>query len=532
MTEANNNSLPLVVVILDGWGISLIEQGNAISQANTPMMDMFATDYPTVALHAASIEAGLPWGEIGNSETGHSNIGAGHVRYQSRPRIDKAIADGDFFTNPALLGAIEHAQKNDSNLHLMGLLGPGAVHAHSDHLFALLNLISRYNLAGRIFIHVFTDGRDTPPQSATQYLTELENNLKQYQVGQIASVTGRFYAMDRNQNWERTKQTYDMLTGGPRPIGASSAAGALQQSYTAGVGDEMIQPTAITRGGGPIADIDTNDAVIFFNYRPDRARQLTRAFVDPAFTGFERPLLNNLYFATMTRYDETLPLPAAFPEDPLAEPLAKVLADAGLTQLHIAETEKYAHITYYLNGGHEQPFPNEKHLLIPSPKVTSFAELPAMSAEAITNEAVANLTQGTYDIYFINYANADMVGHTGNFAAGITACETVDRCLQQLYDATQAAGGIMLVTADHGNAEEMLNPQTGALETDHTNNPVPFHLIATNVRRQTPRSPEELIAVWSEPVGVLADVAPTILDILQLPAPSSMTGVSLLGSLQ
>ncbi|MEX1997883.1 MAG: 2,3-bisphosphoglycerate-independent phosphoglycerate mutase [Candidatus Andersenbacteria bacterium] len=524
---------PLVVTILDGWGISFVKEGNAIMAATTPTMDMFARHYPSAGILAAGIEVGLPWGEVGNSETGHSNIGAGQVQYQALPSIDKAIEDRSFFANQVLLQAIAHVKRNNSNLHIMGLASTGGVHAHLNHLFALLRLVAHEQIYDHVFLHLFTDGRDSPPQSALAYLRQTAEVMAQYKIGKIASVTGRLYAMDRNENWERTQATFNLLTGGPRQVGASTAEQAVTQAYERNIFDEMIPPTAITEGGGPLATIRDNDAVIFFNYRPDRARQITRAFVETDFTNFRRPTVpTNLFFATMTQYDPRLPAPAAFIEEPVALPLAKVISQAGLTQLHIAETEKYAHITYYLNGGHEQPFPGEEHVLIKSSGIKNFAERPHMEAEAITDRLLHEIQRGLFDVYFVNLANADMVGHSGDIAATIEACTFVDQCLARLHTAVQAAHGALLVTADHGNAEEKLHPKTKAVETDHTSNPVPLHYVIEHLRRTTPRSEAELVALFSSPIGVLADIAPTILDILDIPLPPHMTGISLLNSLQ
>lgn len=523
---------PLVAVILDGWGISFIERGNAIAAAATPNMDSFARYFPAAALAAASIEVGLPWGEIGNSETGHRNIGAGQVQYQVLPLIDKAITDDSFFTNPVFQQAIAHVQNNKSRLHLMGLVSSGGVHAHIDHLIALLRLCATSGLKENVFIHIFTDGRDTLPQSALTYLTKLEDAIGRFGVGKIASVTGRLYAMDRNQNWERTQLTYNMLIGAARPSGAPSARAAIAESYATGVYDEMILPTAITRGGEPIGSIGNGDAVIFTNFRPDRARQLTQAFTQAGSVPWQPAPLANFYFSTMTEYDKDWAVPAAWSEAKGEFPLARVIADARLTQLHIAETEKYAHITNYLNVGHEQPFPSEEHVLIPSSTFKSFADDPPMKAGEITDRVIAELTQNLRDVYFINYANPDMVGHSGNFAATVEACSFVDVCLGRLWAATQRAGGAMIITADHGNAEEKINPQSGEMQTDHTTNPVPFYYLNQTLARSTPKSDEELAGILSSPIGVLADVAPTILEILQLPKPLTMTGISLLSSLR
>lgn len=519
---------PLVVVILDGWGVSMLKKGNAIYEADTPTMDTYAKTYPSAAVSASGIGVGLPHGEVGNSETGHRNIGAGKVAYQVLPKIEKAIIDGSFFTNKVFLDAITHTQENDSNLHLMGLTSPGGVHSHMHHLVSLLELCAKKGIQKNVYIHVFTDGRDSPQTGAVSYIKTIEDAIKKFSTGEIASVTGRFYAMDRNTNWDRTKATYDMLTGAARPASAPTAIAALEQSYKENIFDEKILPTSITRGGESIATIQDNDAVIFFNYRPDRARQITEAFMQPEKTAFAPRKLENLYFATMTQYDEEIPAPYAFTEDIADFPLARVISDAGLTQFHIAETEKYAHVTYYLNVGNETPYPGEERLLIPSSNVANFADEPHMQAQVITDKIIEEIQRGAYDVYFINFANPDMVGHTGNFDATVEACSFVDNCLAQIHNATFAAGGVVLITADHGNAEEKIDADTGRIETDHTANPVPLHLVAANLQRISPKSNDELTAIFTAPVGVLADIAPTILDILHLEKHPTMTGVSLL----
>lgn len=504
---------PFVVVILDGWGISFLPEGNAILVAQTPTLDTWAALYPTAALTAAGEEVGLPWGEVGDSETGHKNIGAGSVQYQTLEAINHAITDKSFFTNPTFLQALEQVKQQQSQLHLMGLVSPGGVHAHINHLFTLLELCKRNHLQENVFIHMFTDGRDSPPKAALSYLAQLEEKIGKFGVGTIASVTGRFYAMDRNKNWERTQATYDMLTGGPRGAGAPSARAAIENAYAQNILDEMIPPTAITRGGGPVADIRDGDAVIFFNFRPDRARQLTQLFR-------QRQDIQCTTFFEL------------FQGKPAQQPLARVLSEAGLTQLHIAETEKYAHITYYLNVGHEQPFASEEHVLVESGSTANFADKPEMAAAEITDRAMAGMQQKGFDVIFINYANADMVGHTGNFAAAVKACEIVDQQLGRLQEAVTALGGAMIVTADHGNAEEMINLQTKAISTDHTANPVPLYYVTEALRRTTPKSEAEMREIFTSPIGVLADVAPTILEILELQKPPEMTGVSLLNSLR
>lgn len=523
---------PLVVVILDGWGISFVTEGNAIAAAKTPNMDMFARYFPSAAIQAAGIEVGLPWGEMGNSETGHRNIGAGQVQYQVLPMIDKAIEDKTFGQNKVFLDAIEHVRAHQSSLHLMGLLSTGGIHSHMNHLFALLECCAKQKLAENVYIHIFTDGRDSPPQSAPSFLQALEEKIGKYGVGKVASVTGRFYAMDRNENWDRTAATYNMLVGGERKYGAPSARQAIEQAYQQHIFDEMIPPTAITHAGDSLGPITSGDAVIFFNFRPDRARQLMRAFVQPEMVGFPTLPLKDLYFATMAQYDRNVDMPVAYSEDKGEYPLARVLADAGLTQFHIAETEKYAHVTYYLNLGHEKKFPGEEWALIQSSAAKTFALEPKMQAKGITDRVLHELEQGLYDVYFVNFANADMVGHTGNFEATVEACSFVDECLGRIQQATFTAGGWMMVTADHGNAEDKINIQTGEVETEHTTNPVPFYLLAPPLQRTTPKNEIEIAQILSTPIGVLADVAPTILEILQIPKAPTMTGVSLVASLR
>jgi 2,3-bisphosphoglycerate-independent phosphoglycerate mutase len=522
---------PLVVVILDGWGISLTDTSNAIAAADTPTMDSFVRHFPATSIVASGLEVGLPARVGGNSETGHRNIGAGRVEYQILAHIDQAIANESFFSNKALLGAFAHAEQNASDVHLIGLVSRGGVHSHLNHLVALLELAKRQGFKRPVYVHMFTDGRDSPPQSALTYLNQLRGVLGDSSNGMVASMVGRFYAMDRNNNWERTQATYNLLTGAAHAMTAGSAERAIERAYAEGVADEMIVPTAITSAGTPVASITDSDAVIFFNFRPDRARQLARSFLSPQRVPFTPRPLKNLYFATLTRYEANFNANAAFLERKAEYPLARVLADHHLKQLHIAETEKYAHITYYLNVGHEAPFPGEDRVLIESARVRDFAEKPEMAAPAITEAVLSALKRSAHDAYFINYANADMVGHTGNFAATVAACAFVDASLARLREAIWDTGGALLVTADHGKAEGLL-PSEQQKKTEHTTNPVPLLYIRPELERRTARSKTEVAAALRAPVGVLADVAPTILDILHLPKPSTMSGVSLLGSMQ
>jgi len=519
------------MIILDGWGISLANDGNAIEAAKTPNMDQFIWHYPSASLVASGLEVGLPPGVAGNSETGHRNMGAGSVQYQIMAYINQAIESGEFYNNEALVGAVRHAKKNKSNLHLMGLVSSGGVHAHINHLFALMELLVRHKFRDRVYIHMFTDGRDTPPKSAPIFLRQLQEAIDRHGVGTIASVTGRLYAMDRNENWERTQATFDMLTGGMRPEGAPSAEIAISAAHSRDLIDEKIPTTVVTRGGAPVAQIMDNDAVIFFNFRPDRARQLTAAFVSPERVGWQPKSLANLYFCTLNEYDESLPAVAAYREEAADYPLARVVSEAGLKQLHIAETEKYAHVTYYLNVGQEKPHTNEVHDLVHSAKTKDWAKKPKMEAEVITDRIISELDRGAYDVYFVNFANADMVGHTGDFEATKTACSFIDECLGRIYEKAIGLGGAMLITSDHGKAEVVGAKDTHQKFTEHTKNPVPFYYIREELRRTTKKSDAEVINSLSAPIGVLADVAPTVLDILELEKPASMTGISLLGSL-
>lgn len=522
---------PLIVVILDGWGISGTRAGNAIAAAATPTMDTFIRYYPSTTLAASGLEVGLPPGVGGNSETGHRNIGAGRVEYQLLSKIDRAIADGSFYANPVLVGAFEHAQAHASRLHIIGLISAGGVHGHINHLLALLEMASLRRFTQPLYLHLITDGRDAPPRSARGFLQQLTERVLALEVGTIASVMGRFWAMDRNENWDRTRAAFELLVGGERLSGAASAYHAIDRAYQAGLADEMILPSAITRGGLPVGVLADNDAVIFTNFRPDRARQLTAVFVAPERVPWRPSPPRNLYFATLGWFGEHLPSRAAWREDVAEWPLARVIAEAGLKQLHIAETEKYAHITYYLNVGHEAPFAGEQREVVRSAGVRSFIQKPAMEAPAITRAVLTALQRGVYEVYFVNYANPDMVGHTGDFAATVAACNATDSCLAQLHEAVAAAHGAMIITADHGKAEAVISQDSEQTHTEHTTHPVPFHYVREELKRRLPRSEHELAALQRAPVGVLADVAPTILEILHLPKPRTMTGVSLLNSL-
>lgn len=510
---------PFVLCVIDGWGVTDRADGNAVALAHAPNMAAWATTYPYTTLAASELAVGLPQGQMGNSEVGHLNIGAGFVVYQDSTRISEAIHDKSFFRNQVLLDAFEHARRNNSQIHFMGLLGPGGVHAYSEHLYALLGLANQQGVS-QAFIHPFLDGRDTPPQSAIPFMRELLSVIERLGIGEVATVSGRYYAMDRDKRWDRTAKAYRTLVyaegeTAPDPITA------IEQSYAKSVTDEFVLPTVITRDGQPIATIRDNDAIIFFNFRTDRPRQMTKAFTLPNFDGFDRgQQLQNLFFVTTTEYEADLPVHVAFPPQNVEEPLAKVISDAGLSQFHTAETEKYAHVTFFINGGREDPFPGEERRLVSSPKVATYDLQPEMSAPGVTDSVVEAIESGKYDVIVTNFANPDMVGHTGVLPAAIVSVEVVDQCLGRIADALLAQGGGMLITCDHGNVEQMVDPITGAPHTAHTTNPVPCVVVV----------PEDS---WLRPVtlrsgGKLADVAPTVIAILGLQKPSAMTGESLL----
>ena len=518
-TESFTRSRPVVLVILDGWGIGRDEPGNAILNADTPTMDRLWAEYPRATLLTSGEAVGLPAGQMGNSEVGHTNIGAGFVVYQWLTRIDRAIADGEFAANPVLNRAIDRALANGGSLHLLGLVSDGGVHSHIRHLEALLRLAHARGLPpDQVVVHAFTDGRDTSPLSGFGFLDELETAMEEIGVGRIGTVSGRYYAMDRDRRWERTRKAYDAIVNG---IGerAPSAAEAVRRAYADGITDEFILPTVIGDGSGA-ARIRPGDSAIFFNFRADRGRQLSEALVGVTFGGWERgPRLPGLHLVTLARYEEGLEAEIAFPPMDVTNPLARVISEAGLAQLHTAETEKYPHVTFFLNGGREEPFLGESRVLIPSPKVATYDLQPEMSAPEVTDAVVGAIESGEYRFVIVNFANGDMVGHTGVFTAAVRAIETVDVCLGRVLAATLAAGGVALVTADHGNAEEMIDAETGAPMTAHTTNPVAVVLVA----------PEDhpLRRAQLRHGGRLSAVAPTVLQLMGLAIPESMSEPSL-----
>ena len=502
---------PTVLMILDGYGLNEKTEGNAIAMAKTPVMDKLMSEYPCVKGNASGLAVGLPDGQMGNSEVGHMNMGAGRIIYQELTKITKAIEDGVFFENKALLAACENAKKNDSALHLMGLVSDGGVHSHIGHIFGLLELAKRQGLE-KVYVHCFLDGRDTPPASGKEYVEQLEAKMKEIGVGEVASVSGRYYAMDRDNRWDRVEKAYKALSAGEGETAASATEG-IQASYDADVTDEFVVPFVVTKDGAPVATIKENDSVVFFNFRPDRARELTRAFVDPDFDGFcRKKQVQDLTYVCMTQYDATIPhVEIAFPPQLITNTLGEYLSKLGLHQLRIAETEKYAHVTFFFNGGVEQANPLEDRVLIPSPKVATYDLQPEMSAPEVTAQVIKEVASSKYDVIILNFANADMVGHTGVFAAAVKAIETLDGCVQQIVDAVLAAGGQILLTADHGNADEMLDAD-GHVVTAHSTNPVPLVHISAEP------------ATFIKDSGKLADIAPTLLHLMALPVPPEMTG--------
>ncbi|MCD6188106.1 MAG: 2,3-bisphosphoglycerate-independent phosphoglycerate mutase [Desulfuromusa sp.] len=502
---------PVALVILDGWGISENCENNAACQANTPVLDRLRQEYPNSRLSASGQDVGLPDGQMGNSEVGHMNIGAGRIIYQNLSRISLAIEDGSFFKNQALESACKRLVASGGKLHLLGLLSDGGVHSHNTHLYALIRLAQQVGVK-EVCIHPFLDGRDTPPKSAIDYLQQLEGQLESIGLGRVVTIMGRYWAMDRDNRWDRVEKAYLALTEGVGQS-AASAAEAIESAYAAGQTDEFVEPWVVAAPG----TIDDGDGVIFFNFRSDRAREMTRALALKDFSGFSRSKTPQLVdYVCLTEYDETFDLAVAFPSETYPEILAAVVSHAGFKQLRIAETEKYAHVTFFFNGGVEQPWPGEDRVMIASPKdVATYDQKPSMSAVEVTDEVVKRVESNKYQLIILNFANCDMVGHTGVLTAAIEAMETVDSCLGRVVAAVSKAGGKLLITADHGNCEEMVDTQ-GRPHTAHTTNPVQFIFVDPDHKSQLVHD------------GILADLAPTILELLKLEKPAAMTGQSLL----
>ena len=506
---------PVVLMILDGYGLNEKVEGNAVAQAKTPVMDGLMKDYPFVRGNASGMAVGLPEGQMGNSEVGHMNMGAGRIVYQELTRITKEIQDGTFFENPALLKAMENCKKNNSALHLLGLLSDGGVHSHNTHLYGLLEMAKRNGL-DKVYVHCFLDGRDTPPASGKEFAEALNEEMKKIGVGKIATVMGRYYAMDRDNNWDREKLAYDAMTKGE---GLTAACGicAIQESYDRDETDEFVKPTVVVEDGKPVATVQDGDSVIFYNFRPDRARQITRAFCDDDFQGFDRGARKQITFVCFSDYDPTIPnKDVAFHKVAVTNTFGEWLAANNMKQARIAETEKYAHVTFFFNGGVEQPNEGEDRILVHSPKVATYDLKPEMSAYEVCDKLTDAIRSDKYDVIIINFANPDMVGHTGVLSAAIKAVETVDECVGKAVADVKEMDGVLFICADHGNAEQLIDYETGEPFTAHTTNQVPFILVNYD-KDYTLREN-----------GCLADIVPTLIQVMGMEQPVEMTGKSLL----
>ena len=507
---------PMVLIVLDGWGHSENTTGNAIHSAHKPVWDRLCKDYPHTLINTSGAHVGLPDDQMGNSEVGHLNLGAGRVVYQEFTRISRAIRTGSFFSNATLTGAVDKAVSSGKALHILGLLSPGGVHSHEEHILAMVELAAQRG-AERLYLHAFLDGRDTPPKSATESIKTMQNKFDQLGKGRFASLIGRYYAMDRDHRWPRIQRAYDLITLGKAEFQAPDAGSALAQAYARGESDEFLQATAIVRAGQQPVRVEDGDVILFMNFRSDRARQITRALIEPDFDGFPREVTPKLgSFVTLTEYSEDFSMPVAFPPERLHNVFGAYIAHQGLRQLRIAETEKYAHVTFFFNGGEEQPFEGEDRILIPSPNVATYDLLPQMSAPKVTDELVQAIESGKYDAIICNLANPDMVGHTGNFEAAVKAIEAIDACLGRVVQTLRKVGGELLITADHGNAEQMCGEGEGIgqAHTAHTVNPVPFIYVGR---------PASVTGYG----GTLADVAPTMLYLMGLDIPQEMSGDTL-----
>lgn len=507
---------PVVLMILDGYGLNDRCEANAVCEGRTPVMDQLMAQCPFVKGNASGLAVGLPEGQMGNSEVGHMNMGAGRIVYQELTRISKSIKDGDFFENKALMAAVENCKKNNSSLHMWGLVSDGGVHSHNTHIYGLLELAKRNGLK-KVYVHCFLDGRDTPPTSGKGYVAQLEEKMAELGIGKVASVAGRYYAMDRDKNYDRVKIAYDALTKG---IGnqADSATGGIQESYDNGKTDEFVIPFVVMENGAPVATVKDGDSVIFYNFRPDRAREMTHCFCDDEFSFFDRGERIKTVYVCFTDYDETIPNKlVAFGKETITNTFGEFIAAHGMRQARIAETEKYAHVTFFFNGGVEEPNKGEDRFLIPSPKEVATYDLkPEMSAPGVCDKLVECIKSGTYDVIIINFANPDMVGHTGVEKAAIKAIETVDVCVGRAVDAIREVNGVMFICADHGNAEQLIDYETGEPFTAHTTNPVPFILVNADPSYKLREG------------GCLADIVPTLIELMGMEQPKEMTGVSLL----
>ena len=510
---------------MDGFGISREARGNAILAAKKPNLDAIEARYPFTSLQASGIAVGLPWGEAGNSEVGHLTMGAGRVIYQHLTRITSSIQEGTFYENPTFLHAIEHVRTNQSQLHLLGLVSSGSVHSYIDHLYALMELLQRSGLE-RVYLHVITDGKDAPQNEAAAFLRQIEERIMARSPRVvIASIVGRHWAMDRDEQWDRIRKAYELLTQGAS-ASFNDASAYLEQSYANGITDEYIEPACRIENGGAVGRIKSGDGLIIFNFREDSVREIAAAFAKDAFDSFPREKISNLAMVTLTQYDKNLPgVQVAFPPLEINWPVARAIAGAGKTQLHIAETEKYAHVTYFFNGGIEKPFPDEDRLLVSSSPVPHFDEHPEMKTPEICAKIIERIRE--YDFILGNFANGDLVGHTGNFSAVVKAIEVIDESIGKIRDAVLAVGGVLVITADHGNAEQKIHPISGEAITKHTSNPVPLYLVGKSFARQAERNPGAVRKKRETTGGILTDVAPTILELMRIPKPEEMTGTSL-----
>lgn len=515
---------PVVLIVLDGWGESMEEVGNPFKKISLPTIEKLNNFYPKILLEASGLSVGVPWGEVGNSDVGHQALGSGQIKYQNLPRINLAIEGGGFFKNEALVKSMQQAKQNNTKFHIMGLLSDGGVHSHINHFLATLQMAKEQGLQD-VYLHIFTDGRDTAPNSSLVFINRLEEKIKEIGIGKIATISGRHYAMDRNENWERTEKAYLAMTTG-EGVQTSNFKKVIKSLHENDISDEVIEPMVITTSDSiPVGTINENDSIVFINFRSDRAKQITRAFTDNTLDKFSpKAKLKKLHLTTIVQYDNDLMVDAVvFPPENITMTLGKVLSQNNKKQLRLAETEKYAHVTYFFNGGREEPYPNEDHVVIPSKNVASYDQLPKMSSQEITNVLLEKLQEEKYDFILVNYAAADMVGHTGNMKACIEAITCIDECLSQIIPAVLNNNGCLLITADHGNIEELTDSRTGEKITEHSANPVPLWYITPDNHHQ--KTAEEYISTSQ---GLLCDVAPTILEIMELPKPQEMTCISLL----
>lgn len=535
----DRKNCPIVLAIMDGWGIAPPSKGNAVTLAKTPKINQLITAYPAMTLKAAGAEVGLRWGEMGNSEVGHGNLGSGKVMYQSLPLISKAVSDGSFFRNQVLLDGMKRLEKKrsfwggraddkggDGNLHLMGIVSEGGVHGHSEHLYALLVMAKQLKVKN-VFVHVFLDGRDAIYNSGIGFVKKLQQQMKEIKIGQIASISGRFYAMDRDNHWERTQIAYEAIVNGQAKEKFYDPMEAIQKSYDRQVYDEQFFPVVmVDKDNQPLGMVKPEDSVVFFNFRSDRARQLTKAFVLPGFDKFEREYLKDIYFVAMMEYEKDLPVEVAFAPEKSDHPFAQVISEAGFRQFHVAETEKYVHITYFFNGLQDVKFAGETRKIIPSPRVSSYDEAPEMSAKEVSKEVMNNLIAGKDDFIVVNLANPDMVGHTGNLSATIKAVEATDKCIGDIAELVLMKNGTLIITADHGNAEELINLQTGEIDKEHSTNPVPCVIVNKNFEGQNAGLLDSMGNDLSlvPPQGMISDIAPTMLKLMGINQPDEMTG--------